>query len=185
MSNSDVNFPPGDFADRTDERFDAIRLEPENRGAAYDDIFKVSHCQICTWEDVVVTAGHQKENAQDVQRNSWLNRFRRLVLDAGKQGAILVKGGSSHNKWDDVLIRTASGHTDVMIGGYSGQSRGTSENNTFNNIRRKDGKPVRYAFTFFRARKPKFTNSKVEYQFWWSLVRTVAQEWAYLTRRTP
>ncbi len=181
MSDTDVNFGPGDFSDRTDEKCANIYLVPPDGGAGFDDVFKVSHCTGCEWDRVEVKAGFQKENAQDLNRESCGNSFKRLTLDAGEQGAILCKGGSSNNTWDDVLIKKASGHTDVMIGGYSGQSKKTSENNRFHRIRREDGEPVRYAYTFLRAHRPRFTDSQVKFQFWWSLVRTVAQEWSYLT----
>lgn len=177
---SDNNYPPGDFADRTSETVAALVLTPPDGGSAYDDIFKVSHCVGCAFNGVEVNAGKQRENAQDLNRESCDNTFRSLVLDAGGQGAILAKGGSSDNTWDDVLIRQATGHSDVMIGGYSGQSRATSRNNRFNNIRREDGKPVRYAYTFIRAHRPRFTNSNVEFQFCWSLVRTIYTELRYL-----
>lgn len=182
MPDTDNNYLPGDFADRRGEVFENLVLLPPNWGAEYDDIFKVSHCQECQFRDIEVVAGKQKENALDLNRESLHNRFFRLILDAGKQGAILIKGGSSHNHFDDVEITNPSGHSDIMIGGYSGQSKKATVGTIFNNIRRKDGKPVRYAYTFLRAARPKFTNSKVKFQFWWSLVRTIAQEVSYLTR---
>jgi hypothetical protein len=177
---ADRNYPPGDFADRTNEVVGPLVLAPEEGGAGYDDVWKVSNCVGCQFSGIEVKAGKQRENAQDLNRYSSANRFTGLVLDAGGQGAILAKGGSSDNTWDDVLIRKAGGNSDVMIGGYSQQSRATSKNNRFNNIRREDGKPVRYAYTFLRAHRPRFTNSKVEFQFWWSLVRTIDQEIKYL-----
>lgn len=177
---ADRNYPPGDFANRSGERIGPLVLAPEDGGAPYDDIFKVSHCVGCVFTDVDVKAGKQRENGLDLNRDSSGNTFTRLVLDAGGQGAILVKGGSSDNTWNNVLIRKAGGNTDVMIGGYSGQSRATSKDNAFDYIRRADGKPVTYAYTFTRAERPRFTNSNVKFQFWWSLVRTIAQEWKYL-----
>lgn len=177
---ADRNYPPGDFSGRINELHGPLVLAPEDRGAPYDDIFKVSNCVGCSFIGVEVAAGAQRENAQDLNRESCSNRFTNLVLDAGGQGAILVKGGSSGNTWRNVVIRKASGHTDVMIGGYSGQSRATSRNNRFDGIQREDGQSVRYAYTFLRAHRPRFTNSKFKFQFWWSLVRTIAQEWKYL-----
>lgn len=182
QNNPDINYHTGEFADRTRESFGPLALTPPNAGAGYDDIFKVSHCVNCQWDDIEVKAGKQRENALDLNRNSCGNLFRRLVLDAGEQGAILVKGGSSNNTWDNVLIReVGSGHSDIMIGGYSGQSKAKSHNNRFHNIRRADGQPIRVAWCFTRASKPVITGSNVKYQYGWSLVRTIAQEWSYLT----
>ena len=183
MSRPDNNYPPGDFSGRSAETFGAdLNLDPPLGGEGYDDIFKVSNCTGCKWGRVVVNAGRQLENALDLNRESCWNRFEELIADAGGQGAVLVKGGSSHNRWERVLIRKAGGHTDIMIGGYSGQSKKTSRANHFERVERADGKPVRVAWTFLRAERPTFgPNCKVEYQYFWSLVRTIAQEWSYLT----
>jgi hypothetical protein len=180
---TDNNYPPGDFADRLGDSFGPLLLAPVRDGADYDDIFKVSHCSGCTFNEITVSAGQQKENAIDLNRESYANLFNGLKLDGGKQGAILIKGGSCGNIFNDVLITNASGHSDVMIGGYSGQSKKTSRGNRFVGIRRIDGKPVRYAYTFTRAEKPIFVDSNVKFQFWWSLVRTIAQEFSYLTSK--
>lgn len=180
----DSNYPPGDFAGLDNEVIGPLVLAPEDGGRAYDDVWKVSNCNGCAFTGIEVQAGAQRENAQDLNRESCGNTFTGSTLDAGGQGAILVKGGSSGNHWRDTVIRNAGGHTDVMIGGFSGQSRDASKGNSFDYIRRKDGKPVRYAYTFTRAERPTFTNSAVEFQFWWSLVRTIHQEWCYFPMKT-
>ena len=177
---ADANYPYGDFADRHGEEIGPLTLKPDNGGANYDDIFKVSHCTDCTFEDIIVSAGLQRENALDLNRESNGNYFRRLTLTPGGQGAILIKGGSSVNTFDDVLIVRPSGHTDIMIGGYSGQSKSKSIGNRFHQVRRSDGEPVRVAWTFTRASKPIITGSKVKYQYGWSLIRTIAMELKYL-----
>jgi len=177
---SDSNYPPGDFADRTGEAHGPLFLAPPRLGEDYDDIFKVSNCTSCVFTDITVSAGRQRENALDLNRGSSGNRFSNLRLDGGGQGAILIKGGSSNNFFENVLIYKTSGHSDVMVGGYSQQSQKASTNNRFAGIRREDGKPIRVAWTFTRAKKPIFTNSDVEYQYFWSLVRTVAMELKYL-----
>jgi hypothetical protein len=181
MLSPDRNYPPGDFADLLSKEFSGLRIAPPDDGAAFDDIWKVSHCRTCTFTDIEVTAGRQRENALDLNRESSFNAFKDLTLDAGDQGAILIKGGSSFNRFQDVLIRKVGGHTDIMIGGYSGQSKEKSAGNLFDSVRREDGQPVRYAYTFTRASRPIFKNSNVRFQFWWSLVRTVAMEFKYLT----
>lgn len=181
MSIPDHNYPAGDFADRHGESIGPLVLQPDNGGASYDDVFKVSHCTDCQFSDIAVKAGLQRENGIDLNRDSDGNTFSRLSLDGGGQGAILVKGGSSVNTFDDILICRAGGHSDIMIGGYSGQSKEASVGNRFHNVRRADGEPVRVAWTFTRASKPIITGSKVKYQYLWSLVRTIAMEWSYMT----
>lgn len=182
MSDTDINYPPGDFSGRTAETFGSLELSPPLAGYGYDDIFKVSNCTGCRWDVVTVNAGKQRENIQDLNRESCWNRFEEIVGDAGGQGAILVKGGSSNNRWERVTIRQAGGNSDIMIGGYSGQSKRTSRANHFELVERVDGKPVRVAWTFIRAERPTFgPKCKVKYQYFWSLVRTIAQEFSYLT----
>ncbi len=175
----DKNYPSGDFSGCDRVFIDGLVLEPPDQGAGLDDIFKVSNCTNSRFSNIEVRAGFQSENAQDLNRESCHNEFANLVLDAGLQGAILGKGGSSYNSWKNVLIRKPTGHSDVMIGGYSEQSKKTSVGNTFDLVSREDGKPVRVAWTFIRAEKPKFTNSKVEYQYGWSLIRTIYTELKY------
>lgn len=176
----DHNYPPGEFAGKTGETVMDLVLEPPDGGAGYDDIWKLSRTTKCGFFTVTVKAGEQRENALDLNNGSSSNLLSGLKLDAGKQGAILVKGGSCNNLFNSVVITKPGGHSDIMIGGYSAQSRAASVGNIFISVSRSDGKPVRVAWTFTRAEKPKFTNSNVRYQYGWSLLRTIAMEWKYL-----
>ncbi len=176
---SDTNFPPGEFADQDRISVSDIVLAPPNLGSSLDDIFKLSHVTNSTFERITVVAGAQIENALDMNRMCCGNTFKQLKLDAGKECAILCKGGSCDNSWDDVELTRAGGHSDIFIGDFSDQSKASSVNNRFNNVRRKDGQPVRVRWTFFRARKPIITNSQVTYQYGWSLISTVYVETKY------
>jgi len=82
MPDTDTNFPPGDFSGRTGAQFSNLYLVPPDGGAGYDDIFKVSNCLSCEWENVEVKAGFQRENAQNLNRESCNNTFKRMSLDA-------------------------------------------------------------------------------------------------------
>lgn len=184
----DNNYSPGVFADQTGLAVQDLLLAPPNAGAGFDDLWKLSHCMASTFRNVEVRGGRQKENAQDLNRGSSGNTFAGLVLDAGGQSAILVKGGSSHNGWDDVLIRHAAGHSDIYLGDYAETAAGVplterSEDNRFNAVRRGDAEPVRVAWTFFRAQRPVFTNSTVRYQYLLSAVRTVYVEIKYAWKK--
>ena len=176
----DRNYPPGEFDSRHGETVTGLVLEPPDGGVGYDDIWKLSKSTECLFAGVQVKAGKQRENALDLNNGSSANIFIGSRLDAGEQGAVLIKGGSSNNYFNDTLITKVGGHSDIMIGGYSAQSRTASVGNTFDNVRRADGKPVRVAWTFTRETKPVITNSNVRYQYGWSLLRTIAMEWKYL-----
>lgn len=160
---------------------EGLRLEPPNLGADFDDILKLSNARNCFFRGVEVVAGRQRENAIDLNRNSSGNRFDETILDAGKQCAILIKGGSCFNIFSDVLIRKPGGHSDIYIGDYSDQSRAKSTDNLFDNVRRSDGKPVRVAWNLVRAEKPVLvTDLDVTYQYLLSFFRTIYVEVKYL-----
>ncbi len=178
---SDTNYGPGDFSDRSGEPIGPLLLNPPAGGAGFDDIFKTSHCTDCVFEDVTVEAGHQRENAWDANRFTKGNVFRRLKLDAGAQPAVYLKCGFSNNIVDDVEITKSGGHSDWYEGDYSDAGGEKNRGNHYSNVRRKDGKPLRVAWTFFRAEKPVFHNSgPVRYQYLWSLIRTLYTELKYL-----
>ena len=177
---SDTNYPPGEFANQDGITVAGLILAPPERGAGFDDIFKLSHVTNSLFRGVTVIAGAQIENALDMNNGSSGNVFAGLKLDAGAECAIIVKGGSQDNRFSDVLITRAGGHSDVYLGDYSDQSKEKSSGNRFDNVRRLDDQPVRVAWTFFRAAKPAFTNSHVRYQYLWSLVRTIYVEAKYL-----
>lgn len=185
-STPDKNYPPGEFAGRTNETFVNLILAPERGGEDYDDVFKCSGVKGCTFDGVTVHAGSQRENAWDSNADSRFNIFRRLRLDAGRGPAVYLKGGFSDNHLDDIEITKGGGHSDLYIGDYSEQSRARSERNTFNNVRRSDGQPVRVSWNLLRAEKPRFTASgPIDYQYLWSIVRTIYVEWCYLIKQKP
>lgn len=181
---ADNNFPKGDFSGTLNETIVDLLLQPDNGGTSYDDIFKNSHVKGCTFDGVTVKAGLQRENAWDANNDTRFNTYRRLKFDGGHSPAIYLKGGFCDNRIDDVEItKIGDSHSDWYEGDYSDQSRDKNRRNTRNNVRRSDGKPVRVAWTFFRAEKPRFTNSKVTYQYLWSFVRTIYVECKYLYMR--
>lgn len=183
MSTPDTNFLPGSFANQRGNTFMDVLLIPPNRGAGLDDIFKLSRTVDCVFHNINVQAGAQRENALDINNESCGNTLTHLRLDAGAMNAILIKGGSCNNRFDDVLISKPGGHSDLYVGDYSDQSKKRTTGNTFNDIRRIDGQPVRVAWNFLRAEKPQLTHSKVKYQYFLSLVRTCYVEAKYLLPR--
>lgn len=180
MSKPDVFFPPGVFHDIRGERIADIVLIPPNDGAGISDIFKTSHVQACAFEGVQAVAQSHDENGWDANRYCQRNIFKRLVLPAGGSSAVYVKCGFKDNIIDDVLITRYAKHSDIIIGDYSDSGGERCARNKWNDVRRIDGKPVRVRWSFLRAEKPKFTNSKVKYQYGWSLLTTLYGEAKYL-----
>ena len=155
-------------------------LAPPNGGAGFADIFKNSHVTGCTFDGVTVIAGQQSENAWDANRNCAGNTYRRLKLWPGRECAVLLKDGFCNNTVDDVEIVHHGGHSDWYEGDYSDQGGKRNTGNRYNNVRMTDGSPVRVSWTFFRAAKPRFTNSTVRYQYLLSFLRTCYVEAKYL-----
>ena len=183
MSHPDQNFPPGDFGGQRGSVFMDLLLAPVDRGAGFDDIMKLSRTTDCDFHNITVQAGAQRENALDINNESCRNKLTHLRLDAGGMNAILIKGGSCDNDFDDVLISRPGGHCDLYVGDYSDQSKARSTGNKFNDIRRLDAQPVRVAWNFLRADRPVLTHSKVRYLYALSLVRTIYVELKYLFPR--
>jgi hypothetical protein len=181
MSKTDKNYPPGEFADIHDEQMGIVVLDPPNGGADYDDIMHLSGTTGCTFDTVIVKGGLQRENAVDFNNGSSDNTIRQLTVGAGKQCALYLKGGSCRNKFPDVVIIGAGGHSDIYLGDYSDQTAARSDGNEFGYVRRADGKPVRVAWNFLRAEKPVFSDprTKVRYQYVLSLLRTFYVELKY------
>ena len=185
----DINYPPGDFADRLHATFGPLVLIPPNQGEGLADIFKVSHCRHCVWESVEVDAGKHRENGMDSNRFSNGNHIKRLVVCAGTQGtAVYLKCGWQNNKIDDVLIKAPyAQHSDWFEGDYSSsykdvdRAKTWNSNNTYGLVRREDGKPVRVRWNFLRGEQPKFgAGSNIEYQWGWSLISTIYTELKHL-----
>ena len=176
----DINYPPGDFAGRTDETIGPLRLDPPDDGAGFSDIFKNSNCRNCHFRDINVISIKHKENGWDANNKTRQNTYKHLQLCAGGGPAVYLKDGFCNNSVDDVLIKTYAKHCDWFEGDYSSTGRAKNTGNKYNSVYRLDGKPVRVRWTFFRAEKPRFTNSKIEYQYFWSFVSTVYVEVKYL-----
>ena len=172
MNTPDVNLPAGDFADKDNIIVKNLVLSPPNQGAGFADLFKNSHVTNSTFDGITVNGGQQSENAWDSNRETSGNIYLHLKLTPGKECAVLLKDGFSKNTVDDLEITAHGGNSDWFEGDYSDQGSIKCINNKFNNIRMTDGSPVRVSWTFFRAEKPKFTNSNIKYQYILSLFRT-------------
>lgn len=178
---ADINYPPGEFANITRGYYGGLILEPPSGGIDFDDLLKLSNTSDTSFINCEVRGGMNRENALDVNNRSCRNIFRACAFDMGQGPSIYVKGGSCNNIFDDILLRgVARSHSDLYVGDYSDQSKEKSLGNTFNNMRREDGKPVRVSWNMLRAEKPIIANSKVTYQYGWSLVRTIVVELKYL-----
>jgi hypothetical protein len=177
---SDINYPPGDFADKDGITVKDLMLIPPGGGVGYADIFKNSHVTNSTFDGVTVVAGKQSENAWDANNGCSGNTYRRLKLWPGSESAVLLKDGFCGNTVDDVEIVLHGGHSDWYEGDYSDQGGTRNTGNAYNNVRMTDGSPIRVSWTFFRAEKPRFTDSVVRYQYLLSFFRTCYVEAKYL-----
>jgi len=180
MSTPDINWPPGDFADKDGITVEDLVLSPPDQGAGFADLFKNSHVMNSTFDGVTINGGKQSENAWDANRGTAGNTYRRIKLTPGAECAVLLKDGFCKNTVDSLEITAHGGDSDIYIGDFSDQGGAKCTGNTFNNVRMTDGSAVRVAWTFFRAEKPRFTNSKVSYQYLLSAIRTCYVEAKYL-----
>ena len=173
---SDTNYPPGVFAYQDRIEICGLSLSPPDGGVGFDDLFKLSHVTNSTFDTVLVNGGKQNENALDCNNGCTGNRFHKLTLSAGKECAVLLKDGFCNNVIDDCLILNHGGNSDWYEGDYSDQGGKKNTGNVYSNVRMADGSAVRVSWTFFRAEKPAFIDSKIEYQYLLSAVRTVYVE---------
>ena len=165
---SDNNYPPGNFCDQDGLMIDGLVLSPPDQGAGFDDIFKLSRVTGSKFYNVTAQAGKQRENALDMNRNSCGNYFSKLKLDAGQECALLCKGGSNGNTWQDVEITRAGGHSDLYFYDYSDQSKKWGSGNAVYNVRRTDGQPVRVRWAW--GWKPIVQGPSVKFQYCLSFV---------------
>ena len=90
----------------------------------------------------VIDARECEENAIDGNRASGL-----IVEDceiwAGAECALYLKGGTRGARFRRILIKWIGGHCDLYVGDYSDQSHQWSKDNTFEDLARSDGEPVR------------------------------------------
>jgi len=177
----DVNYPPGDFAGRRGETIGPLQLVPPNEGLGFADIFKNSGCENCEFHDIWEDSYLHSENGWDANNKTKRNHYKNLTLCAGGGPAVYLKDGFCNNVVDGVTIKSYAKHSDWYEGDYSKTGGEKNRGNKYSNVRRADGKPVRVSWTFFRAERPKFTNSgPIRYQWGWSLVRTFYVELKYL-----
>ena len=172
MSATDTNFPLGDFANKDGITVTDLVLSPPDQGADFSDLFKNSHVTNSLFDGVTVNGGKQSENAWDSNRGTSGNTYLHLKLTPGKECAVLLKDGFSKNTVDDLEITAHGGNSDWYEGDYSDQGGVKNTGNKYNNVRMSDGSAVLVSWTFFRAEKPQFTNSKISYQYILSLFRT-------------
>jgi hypothetical protein len=175
---SDINYQS--YANVDGIVVENLVLSPPNQGAGFDDLFKNSHVTNSVFDGVTVNGGKQAENAMDCNNGTAGNTYRRLKLTPGVECAVLLKDGFCKNTIDDLEITAHGGDSDIYIGDFSDQGGAKCTSNTFNNVRMTDGSAVRVSWTFFRAEKPRFTNSKISYQYLLSAVRTIYVEAKYL-----
>jgi hypothetical protein len=164
MQDVDVNFRS--YADMSEFRLeDEFICPPHSERYDYDDILKFSHVSKARVSRISVVGGN--ENAIDLNRECDDVVFNKVFINGGLQCAIVVKGGSTNIKFNDVEIASEQGHYDIELGGWSDQSKKRTRNVTLSNISRLDGKPV--LVVVGNAELPSIKGGNVKVLFWRSL----------------
>lgn len=165
--------------DGPQEDISHVILDPIGAGWApgsWQDTCKFNRREGRTFSDFTIINGGTEDGIDASCRNEG-NLFERFVVSAGDKYVLTLKGSSSCNTFMDWKITQPGKWVDIQIGnwhdddpksideGFSQWARSAA--NEFINIRRMDGKPVRYAYRF--GCKPTFMVSDVKYLWWMSL----------------
>lgn len=145
-----------------------VHLDPLGAGwlkGSWQDTCKFWQCDVCTyWDFLIYDAG--EEDAVDVGTNCTDNVFNRFTVNGGKQ-VITLKSESHHNTFNDWTIERPGSIVDIEIGNWGSQNTGPSKGNKFNRWRRKDRKPITYAYRW--GCRPKFVGMDVKHLWWRSI----------------
>ncbi len=138
---------------------------PNQRG--YADILKASHLEDSVFRRIVVHAEDATENAFDANRFCKRVQLLDSRLVGGKQAAIVVKGGCTEMRFDDVRIEPhPDSWCDVLWDDWSDQSQLPSSG-AFRRVVRMDGKPLRVVVG--RSIKPTFELCNYKILTWASI----------------
>lgn len=138
-------------------------IDPRAQGidpAGFDDLLKLSNAR-----DVLVShcavrgGGLQRENAIDLNRNCSGVVIRDCAVEAGRQNAITIKGGTKNTILQRVTIERPGGNCDIELGNFSDQSFERTTGTFISSVTRLDGQPVRVRCG--HADWPLVTNSNV------------------------
>ena len=145
MAKPDTNFLS--FADRTDEIYDGLNVDPRAEGkdpADFDDLLKISHCRGLVFSNFVVQgAGRQRENAIDLNHECSGIVLIDGTVEAGQQNAITIKGGCTATTLRRIVILRPSKNCDIELGNHSDQSQRRTTHTYAHDVTRSDGRPVR------------------------------------------
>lgn len=171
---ADNNFLSFDQLTHNNQIFIDVNANPLSqmkRPEDYDDLLKVSGRWGTRIENFDATSGsgNHREDGIDINNESRLVTFCNGHVQAGKKGvAITNKGGNSGTLFDDVVIVAPYGRfVDIEDGNHSDQSWKKTTGTFYRNVRRADGKPVRYAWG--RADRATFQDTNVKVVWWYTL----------------
>lgn len=154
--------------------YPGLNCDPRSVGANpadYDDLLKVSAKHDLRITDFNATSdGMHKEDGIDL-----MNRCERITFEggrvqAGRKGvAITNKGGNRDCTFRDIVILPPYGRfVDIEDGNHADQTWHKSTRTTYDNVRRADGAPVRYAWG--RADRARLLNGRYRIVWWWTAV---------------
>ncbi len=169
----DKNFSSFDQPEHNLQTFEFVNANPASqmkRPEDYDDLLKVSGRQGTAIYNFDATSGSGKhrEDGIDINNECTSVRFVHGRVQAGQKGvAITNKGGNFATLFENIVIIAPYGKfVDIEDGNHSDQSWKKTTLTLYKNVRRADGKPVRYAYG--RADKASFVDTDVKVVWWYT-----------------
>ncbi len=156
-----------------------VVLDPTGAGWApgsWQDTCKFNRRRGLAFEEFTIINGGTEDGIDASCRNVG-NVFHKFVVSAGDKYVMTLKGSSCDNTFMDWKITQPGKWVDIQIGNWHDDDPksidenfspwANSSGNEFVNIRRMDGKPVRYAYRF--GCKPAFSASNAKHLWWMSI----------------
>mgnify|MGYP003624474271 CR=1 FL=1 len=150
------------------ENLENVTLDPLGAGwveGSWQDTCKFWKCDGCFYEGFYIhDAG--TEDAVDVGTDCINNVFMGFTVNGGKQ-VLTLKSESNDNMLVDWIIERPGSVVDIEIGSWGSQNTGPSKGNFFHNWKRRDFKPITYAYRW--GCRPKFVDMDVKHLWWRSV----------------
>jgi len=143
------------------------RSDPDYPDGSFSDVAKFHKQSGRTFQLITILEHGSLEDAMDVSNQCNANLWQWLTLSAGALYVLTLKGGSSYNRFVDVVITKPGGWVDIEIGNWHSYNFNPSTGNTFVRWTRTDSKPVTYCYRW--GCKPKFIDTDTKHLWWRSI----------------
>lgn len=107
----------------------------------YSDIFKLSHATNVVLRNSKIAGG--KEDCIDMNRYCENVLIENVTLHSGGKYCITIKGGTKNVVLRNIIVDAHGSETDIDLGNWSDQSSDLTTNITLDNVKSRDGTPVR------------------------------------------